>query len=507
MKPIRKAAAIGGGVIGAGWVARLLENGIDVAVHDPAPGAEERVQAVLDNAERACAKLTLAPRPKKGALSFHPSIGEAVTGSDLIIESVPERLDIKRKVYAEVECAATPTALIASSTSGILPSQLQAEMMLPERLLVAHPFNPVYLLPLVELVGGEKTAPQAIERAKKIYASLGMHPLHVRKEIEAFVADRLLEAVWRECLWLVTDGIATTEEIDDAIRYGFGLRWAQMGIFETYRIAGGEAGMRHFMAQFGPCLKWPWTKLTDVPDFTEELVDLVADQSDAQSGQYSIRELERIRDDNLIAILQALKVKDWGAGRTLAAYERSLVDAAGARAGDVDIAQPIQTLDIRVPADWTDYNNHMTESRYLQCFADASDALLRLIGVDADYVANGGSYFTVETHIRHLDEVAALEPVTATTQVLEAKGKKLRLFHRLHHGGPGEKEGRLLATGEHLLLHVSLKTRSATEPAPAIAAKAAELAAAHAGLDWPEGAGRAVGQPRQAQGVKEGAAS
>src|SRR3546814_790273 len=141
-----------------------------------------------------------------------------------------------------------------------------------------------------------------------------MHPLHIRKEIEAFVADRLLEAVWRESLWLVSDGIATTEEIDDAIRFGFGLRWAQMGLFETYRIAGGEAGMRHFMAQFGPCLKWPWTKLTDVPDFTEALVDLVSSQSDAQSGAYTIRELERIRDDNLVAILQALKVKEWRPG-------------------------------------------------------------------------------------------------------------------------------------------------------------------------------------------------
>ncbi|WP_340116779.1 carnitine 3-dehydrogenase [Pelagibius sp. 7325] len=494
MSIIKKAAAIGGGVIGAGWVARLLENGIDVAVYDPAPEAERRLQAVLDNAERAYAKLTLAPRRSKGRLTFAASIAEAVRNAELIVESVPERLDIKQAVYAEVETAALPTALIASSTSGILPSDLQAKMMLPERLLVAHPFNPVYLLPLVELVGGAKTAPVTIERAKAIYTALGMHPLHIKKEIEAFVADRLLEAVWRECLWLVTDGIATTAEIDDAIRYGFGLRWAQMGIFETYRIAGGEAGMRHFMAQFGPCLKWPWTKLTNVPDFTDELVDLVSSQSDEQSGKYSIRELERIRDDNLIAILQALKVKDWGAGKALAAYERGLVDAAGAAvagAADFDPSQPVPTLDMRVPADWTDYNNHMTESRYLQCFADASDALLRLIGVDADYVTNGGSYFTVETHIRHLDEVAALEPVKATTQVLAAAGKKLHLFHRLYH-----EDGRLLATGEHMLIHVSLKTRSAADPAPAIAAKAAELAAAHARLERPEGTGRAVGQAR-----------
>jgi carnitine 3-dehydrogenase len=264
-----------------------------------------------------------------------------------------------------------------------------------------------------------------------------------------------------------------------------------MGIFETYRIAGGEAGMRHFMAQFGPCLKWPWTKLTDVPEFNDELVDLVAGQSDAQSGHHSIRELERIRDDNLIAILQALKVNNWGAGETLAAYERRLFDVGAADTREVDITQPVVTLEMRVPADWTDYNNHMNESRYLQCFADASDALLRMIGVDADYVAAGGSYFTVETHIRHLDEVAALQPVRATTQVLEAKGKKLRLFHRLYHG-----DGRLLATGEHMLLHVDLKTRAAAEPAAAIAARAAELAAAHAALPLPEGAGRAVGQPR-----------
>ena len=216
-----------------------------------------------------------------------------------------------------------------------------------------------------------------------------------------------------------------------------------------------------------------------------------------RSGHHSIRELERIRDDNLIAILQALKVNDWGAGKTLADYERRLFDAgAPAAADDSDLSQPIVTLERRVPADWTDYNNHMNESRYLQCFADASDALLRMIGVDADYVASGGSYFTVETHIRHIDEVAALEPIRATTQVLEAKGKKLRLFHRLSHAAPGEEGGRELATGEHMLVHVDLASRRAADPAPHIAAKAAELAAAQSGLAWPAEAGGAVGQAR-----------
>jgi carnitine 3-dehydrogenase len=488
MSEIRKAAVIGGGVIGAGWVARLLENGVDVAVSDPAPNAREKLQAVLDNAERAYSKLTMAPRPAKGTLEFSESTAVAVAGAGLIVEAVPENPEIKKAVYAEVEAAADPGAIIASSTSGILPTDLQAGLAHPGRLLVAHPFNPVYLLPLVELVGGEQTDPEVIARAGEFYTRMGMHPLHIKKEIEAFVADRLLETVWREALWLVKDGIATTAEIDDAIRYGFGLRWAQMGMFETYRLAGGEAGMRHFMAQFGPCLQWPWSKLTDVPELTEDLVELIAEQSDAQSGHYSIRELERIRDDNLVAILQALKVNDWGAGKTLARYEKQCFDAGALKTDDIDLAQPIRTLQRQVPPDWTDYNNHMNESRYLQCFADASDALLRMVGVDADYVANSGSWFTVETHIRHLDEVSALQPVFATTQVLAARGKKLHVFHRLFHDN-----GTLLATAEHMLIHVSLETRSATEPGPDMTHKLSELASAHAGLELPEGVGRAIG--------------
>jgi carnitine 3-dehydrogenase len=486
---ISKAAVVGGGVIGAGWIARLIENGIDVEVYDPAPDAREKIASVLENADYANAKLTMAPRPPKGKVNFAESIDTAVAGAGLIVESVPEDLPIKQSVYAAIENAASPDAIISSSTSGILPTDLQRELAHPERLLVAHPFNPVYLLPLVELIGGEQTGADVIAWAKSFYADLGMHPLHIRKEIEAFVADRLLEATWRESLWLVKDGIVSTEELDDAIRFGFGLRWAQMGIFETYRLAGGEAGMRHFIEQFGPCLQWPWTKLTDVPELDDELIEKISSQSDAQSGHHSIRELERIRDDNLIAILQALKANDWGAGKTLAAYEKKCFDRGAIQSEDIDITKEIRTLERQVPADWTDYNNHMNEARYLQCFADASDGMLRIIGVDADYVASTGSYFTVETHIRHLDEVAALQPIYATTQVLSAKGKKLHLFHRLYHG-----DGRLLATGEHMLIHVSLDTRKAADPADEISRRASEIAAAHARLEIPEGAGRAVGR-------------
>jgi carnitine 3-dehydrogenase len=316
-----KVAVIGCGVIGSGWIARFVENGIGVVVYDPAPQAEINTAAVLENSKRAYAKLLKPPLPARGSVRFVSSVGEAVEDSELIVEAVPEDPALKKSTYSAIEVSASEEAIIASSTSGILPSTLQEEMANPERLLVAHPFNPVYLLPLVELVAGSKTDPAIINTASEIFTSVGMRPLHIKKEIEAFVADRLMEAVWRESLWLVKDGIATTEEIDDAIRYGFGLRWAQMGLFETFRLAGGQAGMRHFLAQFGPSLQWPWSKLTDVPEMDDELIELISSQSDEQSGRHTVRELEQIRDDNLVGILKALQKNRWGAGETLTSYE------------------------------------------------------------------------------------------------------------------------------------------------------------------------------------------
>jgi carnitine 3-dehydrogenase len=321
---ISKAACIGGGVIGAGWVARLALNGIDVALFDPDPQAERKVGEVMENARRAYAGMLSGGLPKEGTIRFAASIAEAVADANFVQESVPERLDLKHKVLAEIDARASADAIVGSSTSGIKPTDMQTAMARPERLVVAHPFNPVYLLPLVEIVGGEKTAPEFVERAQAAYASIGMKPVVIRKEIEAFVGDRLLEALWREALWLINDDVTTVEELDDIIRYSFGLRWAQMGLFQTYRIAGGEAGMRHFMNQFGPCLKWPWTKLTEVPELTDELVDKIADQSDEQAGGLSIRDLERIRDENLVAIMDALGKgnggEGWGAGKLQREY-------------------------------------------------------------------------------------------------------------------------------------------------------------------------------------------
>jgi carnitine 3-dehydrogenase len=496
MIPVQQAAIIGGGVIGGGWAARLVLTGIDVAVYDPDPEAERKIGEVFRLAERAYAKLTSAPLTRPGQLRFAKSVAEAVENAGFVQESAPERLPLKQKLLAEISRHAPADALIGSSTSGLLPTDLQAEMARPENLVVAHPFNPVYLLPLVELVAGRKTAPETVARAKEFYASIGMKPLVIRKEIDAFVGDRLLEALWREALWLVHDDVATAEEIDDVIRYSFGLRWAQMGTFMVYRIAGGEAGMRHFMNQFGPALKWPWTRLMDVPEFNDALVDKIVAQSDAQAAAWSIRELERIRDDNLVAILQALRAQDhgkgWGAGALLKEFEDRLFEAAhrDTAATAHDLSQPLKLFATRVSPEWIDYNGHMTEARYLQVFADSSDALLAWFGIDAAYRARAGSYFTVETHIRHLKEVKALEPIHTTTQVLGADEKRLHLFQTIFHTPTGEK----LATGEQMLLHVSAETGRAGAAEAGVLAKVREVAEGHAGLARPEGAGRSVGE-------------
>ncbi|MGC1504348.1 MAG: carnitine 3-dehydrogenase [Sulfitobacter sp.] len=488
----KTAAIIGGGVIGGGWAARFVLNGWNVRVFDPDPQAKRKIGEVMANARRSLPGLTDVALPDEGELSFHATIAEAVAGAEWIQESVPERLDIKHATFAEVQAACAEDAVIGSSTSGFKPSELQQGAVRPGQIMVAHPFNPVYLLPLVELVPGDAGDAGLIERAKATLSALGMHALHLKKEIDAHVADRFLEAVWREALWLVKDGIATTEEIDDAIRYGFGIRWAQMGLFETYRVAGGEAGMKHFMAQFGPALKWPWTKLMDVPEFTDELVDLIAGQSDAQSGHHSIRALERIRDNNLVTMMRGLKAQNWGAGALLNAQEKVMRagTALGAHADDVDADQPVLTARRTVPLDWTDYNGHMTESRYLQAFADATDRFMEMIGCDADYISKGGSYFTAETHIRHLDEVHAGAVIEIKTQVILGEGKKMHLFHVMQEGD------RLLATGEHFLLHVSLETRKPSPPSPAIEAALVRIAQGHAGLAKPDGLGRAIGGPR-----------
>ncbi|MDX1299169.1 MAG: L-carnitine dehydrogenase [Pseudomonas sp.] len=303
---LKTFAALGTGVIGAGWIARALAHGLDVVAWDPAPGAEAALRERIANAWPALKQQGLVADASPERLRFVDSIDDCVKNADFIQESAPERLELKLELHAKISAAARPNVLIGSSTSGLLPSEFYADAVHPERCVVGHPFNPVYLLPLVEVVGGKQTAPEAVQAAIQVYTSLGMRPLHVRKEVPGFIADRLLEALWRESLHLVNDGVATTGEIDDAIRFGAGLRWSFMGSFLTYTLAGGNAGMRHFMAQFGPALKLPWTYL-EAPELTDGLIDSVVEGTTEQQGQRSIAELERYRDDCLMAVMDAIK--------------------------------------------------------------------------------------------------------------------------------------------------------------------------------------------------------
>lgn len=494
MPDIRRVGLIGGGVIGSGWAARCLLSGLDVDLYDPDPEIGRKTEEVLANARRAWGRLFPDARPPEGRLRLVGSVAEAVGDADFVQESLPERMDLKRRVLAEASRASKPDTIFGSSTSGLLPSQMQVDMAGPERLVVGHPFNPVYLMPLVEVCGGALTTEETKARAAAFYRSIGMRPLMLKKEIDGFVADRLMEALWREALWLVHDGIATTEEIDDAIRYGPGIRWSFMGTFLIYRIAGGEAGMRHFMAQFGPALKWPWTKLMDVPELTEDFLDTLAAQSDDQAGGMSIRDLERLRDDCLVSVLSALRSRDYAAGEVVKAQEETLWDRAqaGTIAAIEDPSQPLRLHQARVEADWIDYNGHMTESRYLYVFGNAADALFRHVGIDTAYHAAGFSYYTVETHIMNLAEVSVDEPIHVTIQVLGVDQKRLHIFHRLYRSA----DDALLATAEQMLIHVDTRLGRAVPADEAVRTRLEAIVDAQKDLPKPDQAGRAIGMGR-----------
>lgn len=310
-RTIQSITVVGTGVIGNGWIARFLANGYDVIATDPAEHAENSMRKAIDKAWPALEQQGLAEGASKSRLTFEPNLAKAVSQADLIQENAPEREDLKRKILSEIDRYAKPEAIIASSTSGLKPSTLQQDCAHPERVIVAHPFNPVYLIPLVEIVGGEHTSREVINLADEFYHSIRMKPLVISTEIEGHIADRLMEAIWREALHLVNDGVATTEEIDAAICYGPGLRWALMGPFMTLHLAGGEQGMRHMLEQFGPALKLPWTKLI-APELTEELRNTVINGCEQQTVGSKITEIEKRRDQFLIELMQLLE-KYWPA--------------------------------------------------------------------------------------------------------------------------------------------------------------------------------------------------
>jgi carnitine 3-dehydrogenase len=492
MRKVKTLGLLGTGVIGGGWAARALHFGIDVVAVDSNPKMEQWIRDAIANAEPALSRLTIAPLPPKGKLSFTTDAAVMARQADLIQENIPEQLELKQRVLAAVSRIAPHDVIIASSTSGLTPTDLQRDMVAPGRFLVAHPFNPVYLLPLVELVGGERTAVPTIEAARKFYTYIGMHALHVRREIPGHLTDRLQEAIWREILHMVNDDIATTGELDESIIYGPGLRWAAMGTNLIYHLAGGEPGMRHMLKQFGPCLKWPWTKL-EAPELTESLIDKMVTGTQAQAAGRSIRELERLRDDYLVAIQQVLRQYNIGAGATLRNLEARLYATQSAQ---VAPAQPggWPPLAGAVRPEWIDYNGHMTDSRYHQVFGDAMDVLYRRLGVDESYRAAGHMFYTVETHNTHRAELRTGELYDVTSRVLKVDAKRLHVMHSVHRA----RDRALAATGEQMHLHVNTASGKTAAMPEAMRHALEQLHAAQQAEPLPPEAGRAIGAPRAA---------
>jgi carnitine 3-dehydrogenase len=484
MRRVKTLGLLGTGVIGGGWAARALHFGIDVVAADLNPAMQAWIRGAVDNAEAALSRLTFAPLPPKGTLSFTTDLAAMARQVDFIQENIPEQLELKQRVLADVSRCAPPDVLIASSTSGLMPSDLQRDMQAPERFLVGHPFNPVYLLPLVEIVGGSRTSTEALDAAGAFYRYIGMHALRVRREVPGHLTDRLQEALWREILHMVNDGVATTGELDDSIVYGPGLRWAAMGTNLIYHLAGGESGMRHMLKQFGPCLKWPWTRL-EAPELSEQLIDRMVEGTQVQANGRSIRELERLRDDYLVAIQQVLRQFNIGAGATLRALEERLYQDSGSAAhaatlhpGGIEAGKPLRLIETCVRPEWVDYNGHMTDSRYLQVFGDATDALFRMVGVDDAYRQSGRALYTVETHVTHSGEARALEPLYVTTQILGLDDKRVHLLHSLFR----RRDERLVASGEQLYLHVNSAAAKAAPMDRAVHAKLEQIRVAHASI-------------------------
>lgn len=488
----RTIGVVGTGVIGAGWALRALSRGHDVVAWDPAPGAEERLRSAVRSAWGSVVRLGLFPGADPLRLAFAASPAELAGQVDWIQESAPENEGVKRPLLQTLAEHSPPSTVIASSSSGLLPSRLQDGCRHPERIVIGHPFNPVYLLPLVEIVAGDQTSPQTVDAAVAHYDDLVMHPLIVRREIEGYLSDRLQEALWRENLHLVNDGVASTAELDDAIAYGPGIRWAAMGTNLTFHLAGGPGGMRHMLAQFGPALKLPWTRLV-APELNDELVEAMASGCEDQADGRTIGELQQLRDDYVISVMRALRPLDIGAGRLIAEREARIHAAHDTPAWSPGaiVPAPLDLYAADVEPDWVDYNGHMTEAAFLTAFGWASDKLFRYIGIDEAYRSAGHSLYTVETHLNYLREASLWDPLRVATQVLGVDAKRVHLFHSMRHGGSGE----LLCTTEQMLLHVDMARSTVAPMLPGPAAALAAIAESHAGLEQPSQVGSTMAVP------------
>ncbi|MFD4301758.1 3-hydroxyacyl-CoA dehydrogenase NAD-binding domain-containing protein [Streptomyces albidoflavus] len=301
---VRRVACVGAGVIGGGWVAHFLARGYDVTAWDPAPDAAQKLRRLVDAAWPALTSLGLAEGASPDRLTVTETLEQAVAEAEFVQESAPEKLDLKRDLLTRLDAATPPGVVIASSTSGYPMTDMQTTAADPSRLVVGHPFNPPYLIPLVEVVGGEHTDPAAVVWAARFYEAAGKSVITMNNEVPGFIANRLQEALWREALHMVANGEATVRDIDLSITEGPGLRWAVMGPMLTFALAGGEGGMAHMLDHFGPSLKSPWTRL-EAPELDRELYDAVVAGCDEAADGRSIADLVAERDKGVIDVLRA----------------------------------------------------------------------------------------------------------------------------------------------------------------------------------------------------------
>jgi 3-hydroxyacyl-CoA dehydrogenase len=301
---VERVAVVGAGTIGASWATLFLARGLDVAVHDPGPDAKTRVRGFIARAWPTMARLGLAPDADPERMRFHEDPAEAVRDVAFVQESGPENLAAKQALYARMEQGLAADTIVASSTSGLLPSDLQGGRIGPERYLVGHPFNPPHLMPLVEVVGGRATDPAVLDWAAAFYQAVGKRPIKIRREVPGHVANRMQVALYREAIHLVLEGVASLEDVDAAIAYGPGLRWAIMGPHVLHHLAGGEGGMRHQLEHIGPGIE-EWWNDAGRPDLTPEVINRLVEAFDA-GEQRSVQELAAERDALLVALLQSL---------------------------------------------------------------------------------------------------------------------------------------------------------------------------------------------------------
>jgi carnitine 3-dehydrogenase len=312
---IKTVGIAGTGLIGAGWAARLLFRGYDVIAYDVSPAAEERLKAQIKTAWPSLEALLGKPK-KKGKMSFTTDLKVMAAKADFIHEAAPEREELKIKLFRDIDAVAAPHVIISSSSSGFLPTNLQSQCQHPGRVVIGHPFNPVYLLPLVELVPGEKTSAEAMDRAAEYFEAIGMHVLRLKKEIMGYICDRLQEALWREALHILNKDIGTTADIDDSIVYSAGMRWAFMGSFMTYHVAGGPGGMRDFIKQFDPTLELDWTDLK-FPKWNEALETRLVEGCEDQAAGRKVSEIEAKRNAVLVDMMKLFKKHKIGSGLVL----------------------------------------------------------------------------------------------------------------------------------------------------------------------------------------------